>query len=336
MRWKRCAETSVEEIKARLTVRGFLDSAGAELLTYAGTASRWGQRLVVAVACQKRWSMSTADVGSAFLRSLTFAEMAKLNNEPERKCAFMPPVGYGDFIRKLPGCSHFDETIHELELLKPIYGLKDAPRAWRRRLHTAMLALKAENLRTDACIYIWRDGNKLVAICSAHVDDLKIAGEPALVKHILASLSVQFGRLKIVEKSFEHCGIWHELQEDGSYHLHQNHFAERMKVPDMTGIPKDVPSQPLTEPQIAVYQSGLGSLAWLVQTRMDVAIYIQALQRNAKKPTAAHMHRLVCVIKWVKRKPCFIRYCFLPSDWFKVLVCNDAAFRREDSSGLTN
>ena len=338
MRWKKNAETLVEEIKARLTVRGFLDSAGPDLLTYAGTASRWGQRLVVAVACQKRWPLVCADVGSAFLKSLTFKEIAEINNEPIRRCAFLPPTGYSEFIRSLPNCGHFDERVHELELLKPIYGLKDAPRAWRRRLHDALTVLKATNLKTDRCIYLWRSeesGGRLLCICSAHVDDLKLAGETNFVKYLLHELEKLFGKLKVVHGSFEHCGIQHEYSEsDGSYRLHQNHFVERLKTPNMEGIPKQLPKQSLTEPQIAVFLSGLGSLAWLVQTRMDVAVYIQALQRNAKKPTVAHMMRLCCVIRWCKRKPVFIRYCFLETDWFKVLVCNDAAFRREDSTGL--
>ena len=334
LRWKADAITKIQEIKARLTVRGFLDSAGPELVTYAGTASRWGQRLVVAVACQKRWELVCADVGSAFLKSLTFKEIARINGEPERKCSFTPPTGYGNFIRSLPGCSHYDESLHELELLKPVYGLKDAPRAWRRRLHDALTTLKACNLKTDACIYLWRSEGKLICICSAHVDDLKIAGEPAFVTHILNELTKLFGKLKIVHKTFEHCGIKHELQEDGSYLLHQNHFAARMPVVDLTGLDSSVPTTLLNEEQAARFLSGLGSLAWLIQTRLDVAVYVQALQRNAKRPTVAHLMRLSTVVRWCKRKPSFLRYCFLATDWFKILVCNDAAFRREDSSGL--
>ena len=334
MRWKKNAETNVEEIKCRLTIRGFLDLAGPELLTYAGTASRWGQRLVCAVSVQKKWKMLTADVGSAFLKSLTFKEMAAINGEAERKCAFTEPAGYTDFIRSLPGCGHYNLAIHELELLKPVYGLKDAPRAWRRRLHTAMLAMKAEQLRTDRCIYVFRRDGVLIGICSSHVDDLKIAGEPELVKGVLSELTKLFGRLKVVEGSFEHCGIWHELQPDGSYHLHQNHFAQKMAAVDVSKVPRDKPTQLLDAELASLYLSALGSLAWLVQTRQDVAVYIQALQRNAKKPTVAHLVRLAAVVKWVKRKPCYLRYCFLETEWFKVLCCNDAAFRREDASGL--
>ena len=71
-----------------------------------------------------------------------------------------------------------------------------------------------------------------------------------------------------------------------------------------------------------------------MQTRQDVAVYIQALQRNAKKPCVSRMLRLCCVIRWCKHRPCFLRYCFLSTEFFKVLCCNDAAFRREDSTGL--
>ena len=94
-----------QQLKARLTVRGFLDK-DHDLETYAGTASRWGQRLVVAICVQQGWPIATADVGAAFLRGLTFEELSKLTGEPVRKAAFSPPVGYEDFIRQMPGCAH--------------------------------------------------------------------------------------------------------------------------------------------------------------------------------------------------------------------------------------
>ena len=80
--------------------------------------------------------------------------------------------------------------------------------------------------------------------------------------------------------------------------------------------------------------SALGSVAWLIQTRMDIAIYVQALQRAAQAPTVAHMCRLSCVIKCAKRKPIHMCYARIPTAWMKVFVVSDAAFRRADSSGL--
>lgn len=223
-------------------------------------------------------------------------------------------------------------------MLKPVYGLKDAPRAWRQRLHMAMTEMSAVSLRTDSCIYVWRrkenDRHKLIALCSAHVDDLKVAGEPSTVEWILQQLSTWFGELKVQRGNFEHCGIMHELQPDNSYHLHQNHFAQRLKLVSLVGIPVQCPTQLLNEAQLTIYMSGLGSLAWLVQTRADCAIYIQALQRATKKATVSHMMRLNTVIRWCRRKPIHLAFVHLGTPELKILVVSDAAFRREDNSGL--
>ena len=62
-------------------------------------------------------------------------------------------------------------------MIRAIYGLKDAPRAWRITLHRVLLELGAKALSTDGAIYYWHHLGNLVLILSAHVDDLKITGE---------------------------------------------------------------------------------------------------------------------------------------------------------------
>ena len=151
---------------------------------------------------------------------------------------------------------------------------------------------------------------------------------------MLERLTHYFGKLKEQYGTFEHCGIIHTLLPDGSYSLCQDHFVSRLKAIDLAGIDRTKLTTLLNESQITMFQSGVGSLAWVVQTRMDCAIYIQALQRAAKAPTIAHLLRLNAVIKWCKRKPCFLKYVKLLTPTLKVLCCNDAAFRREDATGL--
>ena len=65
-------------IQARLVVLGFKDTQASQLATFAGTTTRWGQRLVNSVAAQHGWTLFTADVSQAFLRGLTFEQAAKL------------------------------------------------------------------------------------------------------------------------------------------------------------------------------------------------------------------------------------------------------------------
>ena len=65
-------------VKARLCIRGFKDSQIDMLDTFAGTASRYGQRAVNIIAATKRWLLWSLDVSQAFLKGLTFEEVSRL------------------------------------------------------------------------------------------------------------------------------------------------------------------------------------------------------------------------------------------------------------------
>ena len=190
LRWKEVDGKRV--VKARLTIRGFQDLA-TELSTYASTATRWSQRIVASVASQHAWQLFTADVGSAFLRGMTFKEIADMTGEPEREVSFSPPAGSEKYFKELPGMSDFCGVKEVLKLLKPAYGLKDAPKAWRTRLNLALVALGGRALPTDSSLYTFHDSaDNLTMILSCHVDDLKGAGTPKAYAHLIQGLEKQF------------------------------------------------------------------------------------------------------------------------------------------------
>eukprot|EP00974_Lingulodinium_polyedra_P046490 4454262-Lingulodinium_polyedra.AAC.1 len=61
----------------------------------------------------------------------------------------------------------------------------------------------------DAELCMRHDWGKLVAILSKHVDDLKLAGTPEAVKHILTELQKVSGELKVEWYTFTNCGVRH-------------------------------------------------------------------------------------------------------------------------------
>jgi hypothetical protein len=286
------------------------------------------------VAATKAWPILTADVSTAFLRGLTFEELSRLTGEKIRRAGFHPPKGYESFVKELPGMEAYDRDVHELLMTKPVYGMKDAPRAWRIRLHQALTSLHYMPLKTDKALYYLHDPKQgIVALISAHVDDLKITGIPSILEKTIKDLTGMFGELKIHRGDFEHCGIQHHQHADMSITMDQNHYVKNLQLIDVTGIDPSNGSQPLSASQHADYLSLLGGLAWLGQTRLDTAIYTQALQRAAQSPTIAHLLRLNTVIKWVRRKPASLYYRRITGA-LRVVVISDAAFRREDDSGL--
>ena len=74
LKWKEVNGKRI--IQARLVVRGFKDLQAAQPSTFAGTSTRWGQRLVNSTAAQHCWPLLTSDVSQAFLRGLTFEHAA--------------------------------------------------------------------------------------------------------------------------------------------------------------------------------------------------------------------------------------------------------------------
>ena len=149
LRWKEI--DGQRAIKARLTIRGFEDTA--DVSSYASTASRWSQRLIISIAVQQQWPLWVTDISTAFLRGMTFEELAQLTNSQVRNVAFTAPKGWERYFSELEGLRDFNFTKEVFKLSKAVYGLRDAPRAWRLRLDKERRKLGGSPLITDRALY---------------------------------------------------------------------------------------------------------------------------------------------------------------------------------------
>ena len=61
-------------------------------------------------------------------------------------------------------------------MIKPVYGLKDAPKAWRMKLRQMLEKCGFAEVLGDPQVYVKHVKDQLVCILSTHVDDLKGAG----------------------------------------------------------------------------------------------------------------------------------------------------------------
>ena len=330
LRWKEI--DGVRSVKARLTIRGFQDTADVE--SYASTASRWSQRLVVSLAVMNKWPVWVSDISTAFLRGMPFKELAKLTNTPEREVAFVPPKGWEKYFTELPDMATFDFVTEVLKLCKAVYGLRDAPRAWRIRLDIELKRLGGHALPTDKALYCFYDNNgKLDAVISAHVDDLKGAGNKQRTDAIIKGLESAFGTMKTQQGDFTHCGLKHEAIEGGGYIIHQHAYAQQLICIDTAELDLKDESKLLNSDYVARYMSLLGGLSWLIQTRADICIYVCALQRAASKATVGHLIKLNKLTRWVRRKKCQLTY--KPITGPVVLACvSDSAFKTEPNSSV--
>eukprot|EP00959_Pyramimonas_sp_CCMP1952_P337207 7061536-Pyramimonas_sp.AAC.1 len=80
-------------------------------------------------------------IDKAFLKCLTYEELAHAAGEETHMVCFALPPGSAQVLRALPGFSFYDESRHCLRCLKAGTGTKDAPRAFSLKLRTTTRAI---------------------------------------------------------------------------------------------------------------------------------------------------------------------------------------------------
>ena len=84
---------------------------------YSGTARRANQRLLASTAaCKKHWIIASLDISVAFLKGLTYRELAEATGEKEREVCFTLPPGSASALRTLPGFSPLQRIQALLEM----------------------------------------------------------------------------------------------------------------------------------------------------------------------------------------------------------------------------
>ena len=210
-------------IRMRMVMRGFKDWDADALETYAGTATRTAQRLLVSeVACHPDWEFISVDVEKAFLQGLTYKELAKMTGEPERIVHFTLPPFSAEQLRKIPGYESYDETKECLRCIKPGTGCKDAPRCFSMKLAQVTRSPECgmQPTMTDPELEFQHDSKLgLTMMMTKHVDDLKIGGLPPRPQKVLEQIEKVFSPMDRNYNEFTNCGV------------HQVRHTRRLLVP---------------------------------------------------------------------------------------------------------
>ena len=152
---------------------------------------------------------------------------------------------------------------------------------------------------------------------------------------LLKFLEVEFGPCKNEWKEFTHTGIEHERRANGIF-CHQWKYTQQLQPLNLSAYAKQDEDMYVEQATHSAYSSLLGGAAWLVLTRSDGSIYIQALQRHASKPRLKDCRRLNIVVRFLKRNKLGVWYEKIPGQFIRILGFTDAAFKAQEgeSTGL--
>ena len=133
-----------------------------------------------------------------------------------------------------------------------------------------------------------------------------------------------------LEKQFTHTGIRHTTSSD-MVTLDQEDYTKSIKPMVSAQLAAMKEDEQLNETMRACYLTLLGAAAWMQQTRMDMGVYISALQRVSHKPLAVHLRHFNRVIRYMQKNPKRLEYRALRPPVFLIGI-GDSAFKMPDEA----
>ena len=168
---KRKADASIEKYKARLVAKGFKQKYGIDYTeTFSPVVKYVTLRMVVAITKFFNWPLDQLDVVTAFLYGVMKEQVY---------CA-------------VPEGVELDGNFNCLELVKAIYGLKQASRVWNETFDEFVRSIDFEVSAYDPCLYIKIVHGHCVLLL-VYVDDVLVTGSSTeLITHTKNNLKTRF------------------------------------------------------------------------------------------------------------------------------------------------
>ncbi|GJR62653.1 putative ribonuclease H-like domain-containing protein [Tanacetum coccineum] len=257
---KRDERGTIIKNKARLVAQGYRQEEGVDYdEVFAPVARIEAIRLFLAFASFMGFTVYQMDVKSAFLYGNITEEV---------------------YVKQPPG---FEDPAHPnkvYRVVKALYGLHQAPRAWYERLSTFLLKHGYRRGAIDKTLFIKKDRRDIMLV-QVYVDD------------------IIFGSTKSsMVKDFEDL-MQKEFKDDF-------HFDFRTIKPASTPIEahkslgKDEEGEDV---DVHLYRSMIGCLMYLTASRPDIMFAVCLCARFQVTPKVSHLHAVKRIFRYLKHQP---------------------------------
>ena len=286
---KRKADGSIEKYKARLVAKGFKQKYGIDYTeTFSPVVKYVTLRMIIAIAKHFGWTLDQLDVVTAFLYGVMKEQVF---------CV-------------IPEGVELDSAFDCLELVKAIYGLKQASRVWNETFDEFVCSIGFQVSGFDPCLYIKIVEDQCVLVL-VYVDDVLVTGSSLeLIARTKADLKTRFEMTDSGKCAFV-LGI--ELLDgaDGSVKMCQRRYVDdilkRFGMEDCKAVasPVDMSSRLVSSDAAtkvdAPFREAVGALMHLTTaTRPDIAYAVGYVSRFMENPQEDHWIAVKRILRYLQ------------------------------------
>ena len=281
--------------KARLVADGHLTIRDPSMSSYSGVVSIRGLRLVIFLSELNKLEIWAADIGNAYLEAQT-----------KEKLFIIAGPEFGDLEGKI------------LIFDKALYGLVTSGARWHDKLYDVLQEMGFKPCKIEPDIWFkLNEEHGVYEYIAVYVDDLAIAAKNP--KEICDTFTEKFKfKLKGVGPIAYHLGCTYKREPDGTLVGDPRRYVEKIlegyeilfgNKPKKYKTPLDRQDHPelllddselCEEKDIAIYQSIIGQLQWVVTIgRFDIFTSVMTLARFRAAPRIGHLERAKRVVGYL-------------------------------------
>jgi hypothetical protein len=202
------------------------------------------------------------------------------------------------------------------KLLKMLYGLPDASRAWYDFASDKLIKMEFKRCMADPCVFIWREGSKFV-IVGIHVDDGADIANCEIMRKKLHDMLREYFEITEQEKLETQLGMHIEYNANKSMTISMPVHTDKTITavyPEGTEIPEiHVPiSEKWNEEEndnapkcdMERWRTILGLVVWITRVRIDIILAVSRMCGRTHKATTKdmeHLEKLVAFIHFTRK-----------------------------------
>jgi len=196
-------------------------------------------------------------------------------------------------------------------LNKALYGLKQAGRLWYLTLHDHLTENGYERLEAEPCVYIRREGEKIIII-AIYVNDINLASNDEALLQKMKEVLAKCFRMTDLGPIHHILGL-HITRDHESISINQTRYTNqllkkyRMSECHPTSTPLDTSIKLLPLPSDEepmdkhLYRSAVGSLLHLaIVSRPDIATAVGMVARHIERPGKNHWIAVKRILRYLK------------------------------------